>query len=82
MSERMKKAGQDVALLLGIENTCLREQRDALAEALEMVPPLLIQLQGFARDVFGGPSSLSDCLDIVLLSAQAALALVRDGKEA
>ena len=33
---------------------------------LEMVPPLLQEIRGLANDVFGGPSSLTDCIDLVL----------------
>ena len=33
---------------------------------LELVPPLLKQIRGFANDAFGGPSSLTDCIDLVL----------------
>ena len=33
---------------------------------LNMVIPLLTQLRGFASDAFGGPSSVTDCIDLVL----------------
>jgi hypothetical protein len=42
-------------------------------KALELVPPLLKQIRGFANDAFGGPSSLTDCIDLVLDEVENAL---------
>jgi len=44
-----------------------------LEATLEMVPPLLNQVRGFASDCFGGPSSLTDCIDLVLSEIKIAL---------
>ena len=42
-------------------------------KALELVPPLLRKMRGFANDLFGGPSSLTDCIDLVLVETENAL---------
>ena len=42
-------------------------------KALWLVPPLLKEIRGFANDAFGGPSSLTNCLDLVLAEVEKAL---------
>jgi hypothetical protein len=51
--------------------------RDVLLAACEMVPPLLKEIRGFASDVFGGESSLTDCIDLVLSETESAIAKTR-----
>lgn len=45
-----------------------------LLTACEKVPRLLKEIRGFASDVFGGESSLTDCIDLVLTETEAAIA--------
>lgn len=49
------------------------EPMGKLRQALELVPPLLKEIRGFASDAFGGPSSLTDCIDHVVTQAEDAL---------
>jgi len=51
----------------------LEDTSGKMRQALELVPPLLKEIRGFANDAFGGPSSLTDCLDLVLTQAEDAL---------
>ena len=45
---------------------CPEHPMSKMKRALELVPPLLKEIRGFANDAFGGPSSLTDCIDLVL----------------
>jgi len=45
-----------------------------LLAACEVATFLLMEIRGFASDVFGGDSSLTDCLDSVLTEIDAAIA--------
>ena len=56
----------------------VRQERDDLRAACEMVPPLLRQIRGLASDVFGGESSLTDCIDLVLSETEAAIARAKE----
>ena len=58
---------------LSIESRKRVGEQDRCRAALELVPPLLNQIRGFANDAFGGPSSLTDCIDLVLTESQEAL---------
>lgn len=51
-----------------------------LLAACEKVPHLLKEIRGFACDAFGGESSLTDCIDLVLGEIEVAIAKAR-GKE-
>ena len=53
---------------------CPRHPMSKFKKALELVPPLLKQIRGFANDCFGGPSSLTDCIDLVLIEVETTLA--------
>lgn len=52
---------------------CPEHPMAQMKKALELVPPLLKQVRGLANDVFGGPSSLTDCVDLVLSEIRTAL---------
>ena len=47
-----------------------QERARGMIEVLKLVPPLLTQIRGFANDAFGGPSSLTDCIDLVLAEVE------------
>lgn len=59
----------------------VQDERDALLTACDMVPRLLREIRGFASDVFGGESSLTDCIDLVLSETETAIARVRGKHE-
>ena len=61
-------------------DACLIAAAPELLEACKLVPPLLEQLRGFANDAFGGPSSVTDCIDLVLSEINAAIAKA-EGKD-
>jgi len=52
---------------------CPEHPMSKIKTALELVPPLLKQIRGFASDAFGGPSSMTDCIDLVLDEVESAL---------
>jgi len=52
---------------------CPEHPMSELRRVLLLVPPLLKQIRGFANDAFGGPSSLTDCIDIVLAEIKAVI---------
>jgi len=56
----------------------LEDTSGKMRQALELVPPLLKEIRGFANDAFGGPSSLTDCLDLALTQAEDALKSATD----
>jgi hypothetical protein len=60
----------------------LPDDREAeLLAACKMVPPLLKQIRGLASDLFGGESSLTDCIDLVLSETETAIAKAGGGEE-
>lgn len=59
----------------------MQDERDALLTACGMVPRLLREIRGFASDLFGGESSLTDCIDLVLSETETAVAKVREKHE-
>ena len=58
-----------------------QERAHGMIEVLKLVPPLLIQIRGIANDAFGGPSSLTDCIDLVLAEIENILTEDIDAKE-
>lgn len=52
---------------------CPEHPMSELRRVLKLVPPLLTEIRGFANDAFGGPSSLTDCIDLVLSEAEKVL---------
>lgn len=68
----------DMHRIKGTVKELLEDPAGKLRQALELVPPLLKEIRGFANDAFGGPSSLTDCLDLALTQAEDALKSATD----
>jgi len=66
---RLRTLGDPCPDCGGTDYYCATEVNKVLDwydKRLNLVAPPLKEIRGFANDCFGGPSSMTDCIDLVL----------------